>query len=78
MADLSCKQLVELVTDYLEGALSPADRQRFDEHIAVCPRCRAHLRQLRDTLRVLGSLPEEALPASATDDLLRAFREWSR
>jgi anti-sigma factor RsiW len=78
MAELSCQQLVELVTDYLEGGLSPVDRERFDEHIAVCPRCRAHLRQMRDTLRLLGTLPEETLSVTATDDLLRAFREWAR
>jgi anti-sigma factor RsiW len=78
MPALSCQQLVELVTDYLEGALSPADRQRFDDHIAVCPRCRAHLRQMRDTLRLLGTLPEESLSARASADLLRAFREWPR
>ena len=78
MPTLSCQQLVELVTDYLEGALSPVDRQRFDEHIAVCPRCRAHLRQMRDTLRLLGRLPAETLSARTTDDLLRAFRDWPR
>jgi predicted anti-sigma-YlaC factor YlaD len=75
---LTCKQLVELVTDYLEGALAPSDRSRFDEHLAGCPYCRIYLDQMRQTIRVLGHLPEEAIPPEALDALLARFRGWRR
>jgi anti-sigma factor RsiW len=74
----TCRQLIELVTSYVEGALSPADRFRFEEHIAMCPPCRAHLRQMRDTIRLVGSLDEEQLSPRARDELLQAFRDWKR
>jgi len=75
---LTCQELVELVTDYLEGALSVEDRFRFEEHIAVCPPCRAHLWQMRETIRVLGQLTEESVPPRARNELLRAFRDWKQ
>jgi anti-sigma factor RsiW len=74
--DLSCLQLVELVTDYLEGALSRSDRARFERHIAGCPNCTAYLDQMRRTIAVLGRLEEESLPPAARDELLAAFRDW--
>jgi predicted anti-sigma-YlaC factor YlaD len=74
--DLTCKELVELVTDYLEGALSPADRQRFDEHPADCPYCWIYLDQMRQTIRALGRLPEEALPPEAIETLLDRLGRW--
>jgi anti-sigma factor RsiW len=73
---LSCRELVELVTDYLEGALSPAERARFETHIAGCEHCAAYLRQMRETLALLGTLPADALSREAEDDLRAAFREW--
>jgi anti-sigma factor RsiW len=75
---LTCQELIELVTEYFEGAMPPADRLRFEEHIAVCPPCRAHLRQMRETIRLLGELTEENIPAGARDELLSAFRDWKR
>jgi len=75
---LTCRELVELVTEYLEGALSPEDRGRFDEHIAECVDCTAHLNQMRRTLRVVGHLTEGSVPAEARDALLTAFRDWRR
>jgi predicted anti-sigma-YlaC factor YlaD len=71
---LTCKELVELVTDYLEGALSLSERQRFDEHLAACPYCRIYLDQMRQTIRTLGHLPEEAVPPAALEALLARFR----
>jgi predicted anti-sigma-YlaC factor YlaD len=71
---LTCKELVELVTDYLEGALSLSERQRFDEHLATCPYCRIYLDQMRQTIRTLGHLPEEAVPPAALEALLARFR----
>jgi anti-sigma factor RsiW len=73
---LTCKELVELVTDYLEGALSTADRARFDEHLATCPYCQIYLEQMRQTIRTVGHLPEEAIPPKALEALLDRFRRW--
>jgi anti-sigma factor RsiW len=75
---LSCRELIELVTDYLEQALPPADRLRFEEHVATCPPCRIHLQQMRETIRLLGELTEENIPPRARDELLHAFRDWKR
>jgi anti-sigma factor RsiW len=73
---LACRELVELVTDYLEGALSPADRARFEAHIASCDACTTYVRQMRDVLTVVGELTTESLSADAEQELLAAFRDW--
>jgi predicted anti-sigma-YlaC factor YlaD len=73
---LSCQELVELVTDYLEGALTDEARLRFEEHIGLCEGCRIYLEQMRQTITVLGHLPEEALSPDAERKLLEAFRGW--
>ena len=75
---LTCRELVELVTDYLEGALSREDRARFDEHLASCEGCTAHLDQMRRTLKLVGRLTEGAVSAEARDALLGAFGDWRR
>jgi anti-sigma factor RsiW len=74
--DLTCKELVELVTDYLEERLAPEKRRRFDEHLAGCPFCTTYLEQMRQTMRALGRLPGEAPQGSALDRLLEHFRDW--
>lgn len=74
--DLTCRELVELVTEYLEDRLAPAERARFEGHLAICAGCQAYVDQMRDTLRALGRLPEERLSAGARETLLAAFREW--
>jgi anti-sigma factor RsiW len=68
--------MVELVTDYLEGALPARERARFERHIAGCPDCTTYLEQMRITIRTLGRLPAESVPPDARDALLGAFREW--
>jgi predicted anti-sigma-YlaC factor YlaD len=73
---LKCIQLVELVTDYLEGALTEADRCRFEEHLEMCEGCRAHVEQMHETIRLTGRLTEDSLSPEARDDLLMAFRDW--
>lgn len=73
---LSCKELVALVTDYLEGALPLEERIRFERHLAICPPCRAHLAQMRTTLAVSGQLTEESISGDAREHLLAAFRTW--
>jgi anti-sigma factor RsiW len=74
--DLTCKELVELVTDYLEGALSADMRNRFEEHLAGCPFCKIYLDQMRQTIRTVGHLPDEAISPEALDTLLAHFRRW--
>jgi anti-sigma factor RsiW len=75
---MTCKELVELVTDYLDGALPPRDVARFEEHIVSCPPCHTHLDQMRRTIEAVGRIPEEALSPDAEQDLLKAFRTWKR
>lgn len=74
--DMTCRELVELVTDYLEGSLSPSDGRRFDAHLTTCPYCRLYLDQMRQTIRTVGHLPEEAISPTALEALLDAFRRW--
>jgi anti-sigma factor RsiW len=78
LPEMPCRELVELVTDYLEDRLSPTDRQRFDAHLATCDACRTFMDQFRETLRTLGRLPEESLSPEAKATLLAAFRGWTR
>jgi anti-sigma factor RsiW len=73
---LVCQELVELVTDYLEGRLPAADRERFDAHIAGCDACTNYLEQMRMTLQALGRIPEESISLQAREELLVAFRNW--
>jgi anti-sigma factor RsiW len=73
---MTCFEFVELATEYLEGQLSPEDRERFEHHVDLCPACQAYMDQLRQTLRALGRIPEESLSSEARDELLRAFRDW--
>jgi len=76
--ELTCQELVELITDYIEGALSDVDRARFEEHLAGCTGCRNYLDQMRRTIRAVGQLTEEDLVPAARDDLLDLFRSWKR
>ncbi len=76
--EMSCRELVQVINDYLEGVLPPADRQRFDEHLAICPGCQTYLDQMRQTIRTVGRLPEESIPSEAREVLLQAFRDWKK
>jgi anti-sigma factor RsiW len=73
---LTCHELVELVTDYLEDALPPAERARFDSHVKGCDPCLAYLRLMRTTLDLLGRLAPEDIEPDVERTLLRAFRTW--
>jgi anti-sigma factor RsiW len=75
---LSCQELVELVTDYLEHALDPATRAAFDRHIAGCPDCTRYLRQLELIIVQTGRLTPSDLSPEAEIALLQAFRGWTR
>ena len=72
--DLACKELVEIITDYLEGTLPERDRARFDAHILTCPPCREYVAEMHATLRRTGRLTVESISPGARDDLLRALR----
>lgn len=73
---LTCKEMVEIVTDYLEGALSPGDRVRFDEHLAICDGCTYYVEQMRETIRLSGMVTEEQISESQLERLRHAFRDW--
>ncbi|HEV2357590.1 MAG TPA: zf-HC2 domain-containing protein [bacterium] len=76
--ELSCQELVEVVTEYLEGTLPVPDRVRFEEHVAICPPCRTYLEQMRHTVRALGRLPRESISEDAQRALLKVFRDWKK
>lgn len=70
---LSCQDVTELVTDYLEHRLSVRGWLSFQMHVGMCRHCRAYLRQMRLTVATLGSVPAEPIPADVREELLRRF-----
>ncbi len=74
---LGCQEAVELVTDYLEGALTPELRARLDAHLRACRDCAAYLRQMRAMVRALGRLAAPAVGPRARDELVGCFRQWT-
>ena len=74
---ITCEELVERTTDYLEGALDAPQRLGYERHLAICPPCRGFLSQMRKTLVVAGSLQGEPLSPETRASLLAAFRAWS-
>jgi anti-sigma factor RsiW len=72
----TCKDLVQLVTAYLEGTLPTPQRARFEAHLAVCPGCTAYLDQMRTTIRLIGTLNEQDIDPGAEEHLLQVFRDW--
>jgi anti-sigma factor RsiW len=73
---LPCQQVVEMVTDYLEGALPAADRRRLEHHLAGCPHCSEYLAQMRETIRLAGRLTDDDLTPVMRTDLTDIFRRW--
>jgi anti-sigma factor RsiW len=73
--ELTCREIVELVTAYLEDALDAADRERFEEHLVFCDGCGNYLEQMQQTVRLAGRVTEE-IPAELEARLLEAFRGW--
>lgn len=74
--ELTCQELVELVTEYYEDALAPAERERFELHLTGCTGCRNYMEQMHTTMRVVGKLREEHVPEDAKEELLARFRDW--
>ncbi len=74
--EIVCQQWVELVTDYLEGALPPKLQQAADRHLADCPHCREYLEQMRRTIAVSARLRDDDVPDDVVDALTQAFAEY--
>lgn len=75
---IACREIVELVTDYLEGALSPERTVQFERHIELCDGCERYLEQMRATIAAVGRIDEADMPGELRDRLLTAFRERDR
>jgi len=76
--EMTCKELVELVIDYLEGTLPDDVRTRMERHLAGCDGCTHYLEQMRQTIRLTGQVREETLTPQQRGDLLRLFRDWKK
>ena len=74
--ELVCQQAVELVTDYLEGALSRPARRRFEAHLAACPHCTEYLAQMRATIELAGRITPEDLTPQMQDEFIALYRQW--
>jgi anti-sigma factor RsiW len=74
--ELSCRELVRLITDYLEGSLSVRDRRRFERHLRGCDGCTTYVEQMRETIRLAGTLGEDDISPHAREELLSVFRDW--
>jgi len=75
---IACRQAVELVTAYLEEALSARDRARFESHLEGCPHCTEYLDQMRRTLAVMGRIEPEAIDPETRTELVALYRRWQR
>jgi anti-sigma factor RsiW len=75
--ELACQEVVELISDYLEDALTTRGRRRLEHHLAGCPHCSAYLAQMRETLRLTGRLTPEDLSPEMTEEFSEIFRRWS-
>jgi len=74
---LTCHEVLEIVTDYLEGALTPDVEERVEAHLALCDGCARYLDQMRETIRLTGMLTEDQIPDEQKRELLEAFRSWT-
>jgi anti-sigma factor RsiW len=76
--EMSCRELVELVTDYLEGTLPAVDRMRFEAHLAECPWCVEYVAQIERTITVVGASWRNVESDAGMAELLELFRDWKR
>jgi anti-sigma factor RsiW len=74
--DIVCRQAVELVTDYLEGALPRSARRRFERHLAGCPHCTEYLAQMRATIELAGRVTPDDLTPQMQDEFIAIYRQW--
>lgn len=73
---LTCEEIVELVTDYLEDTLSRRDRRRFEAHLSGCDHCGEYLRQMRTTVALAGRLTADDLTPTQQSELVALFQRW--
>lgn len=76
MEEMACQELVELVTDYLEGVLGPEETERLRHHLEVCTGCDNYISQVRTTIRTTASLPPETPSAAVEQQLTEVYRHW--
>lgn len=74
--ELSCRELVEMVTAYFDGAMDIDERTRFEHHVVYCGGCRSFVDQLRAERKLLAALPAASVPDETRERLLDAFRKW--
>ena len=75
---ITCSEVVELVTDYLERALPAEETTLFEQHLNFCEGCIVYVEQMRATAETVGRVREEDVPPETREKLLTAFREWKR
>ena len=75
---ITCQELTEVLTDYLEGVMPAEDRARFEAHVAICDGCATYVEQMRQVIATVHELRPDEVEATAPDDLLEAFRAWKR
>jgi anti-sigma factor RsiW len=75
---MTCREVIDLLTDYVEDALPEQERRRVEAHLASCDGCTTYLEQMRETIRLTGMLTEEEIPEAERHRLLAAFRDWTR
>jgi len=77
--EFSCQEMIEVVTNYLDGAMPPDERQRFEHHLSHCAGCGTYVDQMRETIRQTGVVPrEESLPPALRERIVAQFRTWKR
>lgn len=76
--NITCQDLTDLITEYLEGSMSFSERVRFQIHLGFCQGCRNYLNQMKTTIRTVGKLPAEPIPDEVRDELLKRFRTWKK
>ena len=77
--EFSCQEMIEVVTNYLDGALPPEEQQRFERHLSYCAGCITYVDQMRETIRQTGIVPrEESLPPELREGIIAQFRAWKR
>jgi len=78
VSELTCQELVELVTEYFERSLSAPERARFETHLADCEGCSAYLEQMKQTIWAVGQITENDISPQARTDLLSLFNDWKK
>jgi anti-sigma factor RsiW len=74
--DIACREVVQILTEFLEGALEEGERTRVEQHLVLCPGCSEYLRQIRATIQATRKLSERDIPERVKENLLDAFRHW--